>query len=193
MPAKPTHGITRETVNRFILDAGALYVNYGETDERILGATRGGNTFAVEQDVRTIEIDGSPGPLKGARRVVETITRLTANLIEMTADNFELALAGAVATAYPDATATTHQSIRRTRNIQYGDYLKNIALVGKISGSTENIVCIAYNPLADGNLELGTEDREEATLEVQFTGHFDPDDLDTEPWEIRFPVTPPTP
>jgi hypothetical protein len=187
MPPLKTHGITRETVDRFIVDAGAVYVNLGEVDERPIGATRGGNSFTIEQDVRVIEMDGAKGEVKGARRVVEVHVRLTANLLEMTAENFRLALAGTTAAPYPDATAKTHDSLTRSRDIIDADYIKNIALVGKISGSDENIICICKNALADGNLELGTEDKEESTLEIQFTGHFDPEFLDVEPWEIRFP------
>lgn len=191
MPPLKTHGITKETVNRFIVDAGAVYVNLGETDQRPIGATRGGSTFTVEQDVRVIEMDGAKGEVKGARRVIEVHVRLTANLLEMTSENFQLALAGAEAAPYPDATAATHDSITRTRDILASDYIENIALVGKISGTDENIICICKNALADGNLEIGTADKEEGTLEIQFTGHFDPENLDVEPWEIRFPKTAP--
>ena len=41
--------------------------------------------------------------------------------------------------------------------------------------------------ICDGNLELGMTDNEEGVLAVQFTAHFDPDTLDTEPWTIRYP------
>lgn len=184
---KKTTGITRETVKRFMIDAGAVYLNYGEKDERRLGATRGGNSFNVEQEVKIIEIDGAKGPTKGARRVTEVTAQIIANLIEMTAENFRNAIAGADMEPYPDESAATHDSIRRTREIGDSDYIKNVALVGNISGTTTPIICIIENALADGNLELTTEDREEAGLEVQFTGHFDPEDMATEPWEIRYP------
>jgi hypothetical protein len=105
----------------------------------------------------------------------------------MTSENFKLALAGTESTAYPDATASTHDSLTRTRDIIDADYITNLALVGRISGSNENIICICKNALADGNLELGAEDKEESVLELEFTGHFDPEKLDEEPWEIRYP------
>jgi hypothetical protein len=185
-------GITTETVKRFLVDAGAVYFNYGIAGtERKAGATRGGNSFVVEQDIKEVEMDGAKGPVKGARRVIESRARITANLIEMTADNFKKALAGADSAAYPDDLAKTHDSIRRTREITDADYIENIALVGNISGTNTPIILIIENALADGNLELSTEDKEEAGLEIQFTGHYDPADLDTEPWEIRFPTMAP--
>lgn len=186
----PYHGITTETVKRFFVDAGAVYVNYGLGNERLLGATRDGNEFVVEQEVREIPVDGAKGPLKGARRIVNVYARITANLIEMTAENFLLALPGADATAYPDDVSKTHDSIRRIRNIQLTDYVDNIALVGTISGSDQPIICIVENALADGNLQLSTADNDEAALTIQFTAHFDPADLDTEPWEVRYPTIP---
>jgi hypothetical protein len=46
---------------------------------------------------------------------------------------------------------------------------------------------MVYNALADEGLELAFEDKEEGILEVTFTAHYDPADLSTEPWGIRFP------
>lgn len=188
MPAPyQRHGISTRTADHFLVDAGAAYVNLGEPDERLLGATRGGNSFTIEQDVREPEIDGSPGPLKGTRRIVEVRPIININLLEMTKENLMIALAGADATPSPDSTAATHDVIKRTRNIIGADYIKNIALVGTISGSDEPIIIIVKNALNTENFEMGTEDREEGVLELALTGHFDPANMTEEPWEIRFP------
>lgn len=175
-------GVTTETTKHFVIDAGAVFVNYGEPDERLLGATSGGNSFTVEQEIRVIEIDGVRGPLKGARRIVSVSPRLTVNLLEMTAENIALALAGSSIT-----DETDHDSITREGSIVAADYVKNVALVGDISGTSDPIVIIVENALSDGEFSIEATDREEATVELQFTGHFDPADLDHEPWEIRFP------
>lgn len=176
------HGITTETVKRLFVDAGAVYLNYDETDERLLGATRGGNTFTIEQEVREIEIDGARGPVKGLRRVVSVRAQIVANLLEMTTENLKAALAGATV-----EENGTHDIITRKLTIKDSDYLKNVALVGEISGSQEPVICIVKNALSDGNFSVNTADKDEAGLEVTFTGHFDPENLDEEPWEIRFP------
>lgn len=187
MPPYKRNGISSTTVDKFMVDAGAVYLNLGEANERLLGATRGGNSFSIEQDVREPEIDGSPGPLTGTRRVVEVRPTLTANLLEITRENIMLAIAGSEATAYPDEAAATHDSIRRRRNITAADYITNIALVGTISGSDEPVIFIIYNALQTDNFEIGTEDRDEGVLELTLTGHFDPADMTVEPWEIRYP------
>ena len=176
------HGITTETVKRLFVDAGSVYVNYVEPDERLLGATRGGNTFTIEQDVREIEVDGARGPVKGLRRIIEVRAQIVANLLEMTAENLKAALAGATV-----EENGTHDIITRKLTIKDSDYLKNVALVGEISGSQEPVICIVKNALADGNFSINTADKDEAGIDITFTGHIDPEYLDEEPWEIRFP------
>jgi GH25 family lysozyme M1 (1,4-beta-N-acetylmuramidase) len=189
--ARKTHGVTTETTKRFIVDAGAVFINLGETDERLLGATRGGNSFTIEQDIKIIEIDGVKGAMKGARRVIESNAKLVCNLLELSTANIMLAIAGATSTNWTDPTSTpatnTHDEIRRTRNLSDLDYVKNVALVGKVSGSAQNVIILLYNALSDEGFELSFEDREEGVLELTFTGHYDPALLDNEPWAIRYP------
>ncbi len=180
-------GVTSNTVKHLLLDAGAVYINYGEVDERLLGATRDGNSFVVEQDIREIPIDGLRGPLKGARRVIAEHARLTCNLMELTTENLLIALPGAAAEDYP-AISPTHKSITRSIVVPNDAYFTNLALVGQVAGSDEPLICIIYNALADGNFELSTTDQEEAAIELQFTAHFDVDTLQSSPWEIRAPI-----
>lgn len=177
------HGITTETVQRLILDAGAVYASYGETGEVLIGATREGSTFAIEQDVREIPLDGARGPLKGARRIVEVRAQLTANVLEVGKENIMRILVGS-----QDTTDVTHDIITRNRDIIDADYLDNVALVATVSGRDEPIVCMVKNVIADGEFSISTADRDEAVVEMQFTGHFDTSELDEEPWEIRFPL-----
>lgn len=177
-------GVTTETAQHMILDAGAVYINYGLPEERLLGATREGSEFAVEQDIREIEVDGLRGPTKGFRRVIEEHVRLTVNLLEMNTDNVVLALAGSSS----EVDGTTEVV---TRSLLMSDlsYVDNIALVADYSGSEDPVVIILKNALADDNFTLSASDREEATTELQFTAHFDPtESLDESPFEIRFPV-----
>jgi len=178
-------GITTETAKRMILDAGAVFINYGETDERLLGATREGSTFVVEQDVREIEVDGLRGPTKGFRRVIEEHVRLTVNLLEMTPENVELALIGSSTT-----TDGTHDVIKRNLQMSEISYITNIAIVADYSdGSGQPVIIVINNALMDGEFTLDFTDREESTTELQFTAHFDPEgNLDESPFEIRFPT-----
>lgn len=191
--ARKTNALTSETVQRFAIDAGAIYINLGLPDERLLGATRGGNSFVIEQDIKLIEIDGVRGPTMGARRIIESVAKITTNLLELSTANIMLAIAGTDATDYIDPSIEpaplepSHDKIRRTRNISSLDFITSISIVGKVSGSGENIICTIFNALADEGFEMAFEDREEGALEITFTAHYDADDVEIEPWSIDFP------
>jgi hypothetical protein len=190
--ARSTFGLTSETTKNLVVDAGAVYINFGETDERLLGATQGGSTFSIDQTVEVIEIDGSYGNMKGARRVTASNAGLKIELLEMTTQNLMLAIAGTDATDWTDdtdtgATTPTHDQIRRTRYLSDLDYITNVALVGRLTGTEENIIIVIYNALSDNKLEMKFEDKKEMVLEVNFSAHYDPSDPLTEPWAIYFP------
>jgi hypothetical protein len=182
------HGITDGTYERFVIDSGAVYKNYvdGSNPGVLLGATRGGNTFTVEQEIKDMAVDGARGPVKGGRRITNVVPRIVANFIEFSREIIIRALPGSDYADYPEGSAT-HDQITRALQISTGDHCTNIAIVGEVSGSSQPIVCIVNNPICDGNFGISETDKEEAALQVQFTGHFDPSDLDTEPWEIRWP------
>src|SRR5690606_38826649 len=180
------HGITDKTYKHFVIDAGAVYLNYKEPDEKLIGATRDGNTFTIEQEIREIPVDGQKGPVKGFRRVTRVTARITANFVEFTTDILKLALPGSTVIDYPEIEPT-HDEIKRALQIALSDYHKNIVIVGNKSGTNEPIICGIKNALADGNFEVSESDGEEATISIQFTAHFDPENLDEEPWFIRNP------
>lgn len=187
-------GVSVTTPVNILVDAGVVYLNYGEaTDERMLGATRGGATFAVTQEFRQVEVDGVPGPINAMSRIINVEVVLTARMLELSPENLIIAFPGATQTdweAQPPAVppAPTHQSIRRARNILSTDFLKNVAIVGTVQGKADPIVCICYNAIQADNMELSTADDDESVLELNFHGHFDLTDLDNEPWEIRYPT-----
>ncbi len=88
-------GVSSSTPERIIIDAGAVYIDYGLGTQRLLGATRGGNEFNTNRVARNIEVDGPKGPVKGMKRVSEVGPQITANLIELSVENLIAAIAGA--------------------------------------------------------------------------------------------------
>lgn len=180
-------GVTKQTAKRLIIDSGVVILNYGlEGLERILGATEGGATFLIEQDIYEPEIDGLPGALAGTRRVTAVHPRITARLLEQTTENIVLSLAGSE--YEPDTDGDYDVITRKGYVIPTGDHVQNIALVGRVTGTNKPIICLIKNAIADGGFEMAMEDENEAGPEIQFTGHFSAEDLDAEPWEIRNPI-----
>ena len=183
------HGVTSTTYTRFVIDSGAVYKNFGEAGETLLGATRGGNSFKIESEQRVMEADGARGRVKGGIRVVNFAASITCNFIELKRDLWPLMLPGVTVADYPATVGKTHDKYTRTADIASTDYVTNIAIVGNSTYSATNYVVVKlFNALSDGNLELAFTDKNEAAPAVTFMAHFDPSTLDTDPFEILCPI-----
>ena len=53
--------LTTKQIESIQIDEGVIFLNYGESDERLLAPTRGGGEFAATVTVRDIEFDGRHG------------------------------------------------------------------------------------------------------------------------------------
>jgi hypothetical protein len=179
---------TSQTYRQFLIDAGDIRVGY--TDEAspgtFLAATRGGNTFTIEQEIRTMPVDGVHGPAKGDKRIISVTAKIKANCVEHSPDLWAMALPGAVTTE-----EDTYIEVHRNTDIADGDYLTNVAIRGIVSGAGmdgEYAVLLIKNAVCVGNFELSMVDKDEAVFPLEFTGHYDLSDLDSEPWLLRFPT-----
>jgi hypothetical protein len=152
----------------------------------LLGATRGGNTFVIEQEIREMEADGAHNPVIGSRRITRVVTKLTVNFIEHTLTQLKYVLPGSASATFD----TAWDEITRTAQIGAADYLADITLVGEVSGTTVGAVGFKLNnALSDGNFEISLTDKDEGVIAVTFTAHQAPTDLDTEPWSLLWPNT----
>jgi len=171
------NNVTTEQIENILLDTGVVYVNYGVAGERILAPTRGGNSFTVEQDVRIVERDGALGKEKGLRRVIREDAMLTVRLMDMSTENFKLALAGATVNG-DKITSTTNGAIAET------EYLSNVTWVGNDMEGKAKIITL-YNAMADNGLNVDFADKDEAVLEVVFAGHRNPSAYSEPLYEIE--------
>jgi hypothetical protein len=181
-------GISTNTVKSMIIDSGTVYIDYEEIGERLMGATRDGASFVIEQEVREIPIDGVRGPLLGARRIINEHARIMVNLLEMTKENFMDALFG-TASAIDGTDPDGFDVI--TRSIDFpaeSAYKTNVTLIGQRRDTGEDIIFKITNALSEGNFEIETTDDDETSLQVTFAAHFDPADVELSPWEIRIPT-----
>lgn len=182
------HGVSADTYNNMIIDSGAVYIGFTDFTSKgtLLGATRGGNSFSIEQEVREMEADGAHSPVKGSRRITRSVGKLTVNFLEHTLTQLKYILPGSGSAAFN----TDWDAITRDTQIADVDFLSDITLVGEISGTTTGACAFKLdNALSDGNLELSLTDKEEGIIAVTFTAHQDPTDLDTEPWTMYWPNT----
>jgi hypothetical protein len=189
-------GVTPQSGQRFILDAGEAFINIDiEALETVgedpvgnaiaaaikLGATRGGSSFNPGRTLRQIPLDGTLGPTKGFVRRGQSAPTLTVNIIEMTVDNFEKAIAGLISETKGAFTRITGGAISDAT------YVDNIALVTTFTGSTTPIVLVLHNVLALEAPVVNLQDEDEVVMAVTFTGHVDPASPGDEVWAIYHP------
>lgn len=183
------HGITgTSTFDRIIVDSGQVRLNYVDANSigTLIGATKGGSTFSLEREIKDLGVDGQKGVTKGARRTTKVNAKLTCNFISLSSDIIRMAIAGSTETNHP-LVNPTHREIKASLDIALSDYHSSVAILGQVQGSNHPIVIILKNCLCDGNFELGFTDGDESVLPLQFTAHFDPANMDAEPFIIRFP------
>jgi len=183
------HGITADTYKKFIIDSGAVYMGFTGFASlgTLLGATRGGSSLVIEQEIKDMEVDGARGPVIGSRRITMVKATLTVNFIEHTLDGLKRAIAGSDSAVFED----NWNAITRDLVLADADFLTDITIVGEVSGDADAMAIKLVNALADGNFELTFTDKEEGVIAMAFTAHFDPEDLgagtDTEPWTLYWP------
>lgn len=165
----------------FILDAGAVYLNYGERNQMILGATEGGNLFGIDQDFRHMSFDTlNNSELAGSHRLTNSVPKIIANFIEINYRLLNIAMPGSDITFNSGATMI-NRAIRKLLN---NDYVKNIAIVAEHGGTGCYIVFKILNAITVENLEIPFEDSNESVIEVTFAGCFSETNYDDEPWQI---------
>lgn len=177
-------GLTERTTTSLQLNAGVLVTTYAKgTDisaSDILGATRGGGSFSAVPTIHQVAVDGAPTYVKGLERVDDWVVTLSvANFLEFTADALKMAL-GVGATV--STVATTDKKITVERKISAGDY-QDLYWVGDLSNG-KNVVIHLKNCLNLTGLTVTMNERGEGTYPLTFTAHFEPDDIDTVPFEI---------
>jgi hypothetical protein len=179
-----TTGFNEKTMNHLLLDAGALYKNFGLPDQAIIGATSGGNEFDAKAKIRQIKVDGvKAANAKGLEVIDDITTTLKCKFLEITEEVLKNTLIADV-----DTTSDSNYDILTGKTvIEDSDYIKNIAWVGTISGSGKPIIILIENALCLDGLQLKAEDSKDNTLDVTFTAHADPTTPKQLPYKIYYP------
>lgn len=178
------HGLTANTPSQIILDSGAVYLDYGLGTEALLGATRGGAVFNLNQTIRDIPVDGARGPVQGLTRRVETAPMISCTLVDFGTARLKTAIVGSTS-----AVVGSWDVITRDRDIILADYVTNAALVAQVQNKNNWVIIVLSNVLIKTNFTLTLVDKDEGTLPITLSAHFTPTDLDTDPVEVRWPLS----
>lgn len=193
--ALQTTGYTKSTPLHYMVDAGAIYkdLEYDSLTKtwkgELLGATHDGNKITIEQEYRKIEIDGVFVDAVGQKVLQTSKAMLEVNVKEITAENLRLAINGTVREAGEDEAPEGYQVIEGKGKLENTDYIKNLGLVGTLTGSEQPIIIILDNALCTSGLEGETKDDDELVITMEFEAHADAENVSDRklPARIYFP------
>lgn len=190
----PNSGYTKTSSENFMINAGTIVINV-EWDEESksftgtpLGATSDGTKVNIEQKYRKITVDGTTHvDVQGLWVLDEAHATVGAKLKELTASNLALGLNGETkeSTEYQGYT-----EIKSKRYLEEGDYIKNMAVVGKLTGSDKPIIILLDNVLTTSAFALETKDGDEAAIDYEGTANASFEQLQNNdfPWKILYPT-----
>ena len=173
-------GVTASTV--YQLGAGVLCTSYtsggGGTITGIIGATRGGGSFAAVPTIRSIPADGIPDNVVGWKTIDFWTATLSATLIETTEAAIKLAIAGASA-----STSASVTTITPVQGIVASGAHAELYWVGDTQDGKK--IAIKMNKALNNNgFNLTFADRGEGTYAVELIAHYEVSSLSTPPFSV---------
>lgn len=179
-----TVGYTESTPDHLLLNAGAIYKNYGLAAESLIGATASGGEFESKIKTRQLKVGGIlSSNVKGLTMKIDEEVTLKCDFLEMTTEILKMALMANVdTTTNPDYDIITGKD-----GISSTDYLDNVAIVSTLSGSDKPVVIILKNALCKDGVKIKGEDAKDNTLPVIFTANVDPLFPKVSCYEIHYP------
>ena len=195
---KAYSGINKDTTKHIQLDAGAFFKNFDPATDtyatakaagKCLGATQGGGEFSAVPTLRTIDVDGAVGRVRGLVDIDSWEVTIGATVLETTVETIKLALAAA--TSETSSTPTGYTAIKGKAGIADSDFVGNIAWVGNISGSDSPMVIVVKNVLNEGGLNYSVTPKGEGKVELKFYAYNALADYENDtvapPFEIYYP------
>lgn len=186
-------GITSKTPKSIMFGAGTIHKGFeigleGKWNfaESLIGATSGGITVNITPELTDIEVDGKLVKVKGLSDVKtgETAT-MEINFIELSP---EIIRALVVGSDSESTTYTGYNEIISKARISDGDYLSNLAYVGKRLDGTP-IIIIFKNAIVSGGFSVSGQNKTAGTVTATFECVADLDgDFDVLPYTILYPT-----
>jgi len=175
--------LTKQDIENIQIDYGIVYINYGGTDRKLLGPTRGGGEFVATATIRDIEYDGSKGKTKGMQVVDDITAQLNVTSLNASLESLKLALPY----AKYDQTQTT-ETLTVDKDclgiIPDGAYLNNITMFAKtVKGEYKKITL--YNAMSENGLTFAAAPKAEGTIALNVYAHWDAVDDTTKLFEVK--------
>lgn len=162
---------TRENL---VLDAGNFYV--GAVD---IGATVGGSSWGLEQEIVYPELDGARGPVEGTGKITREIATLVVRMTELTIRNLALVVPGVDSSSDATSEYTDLPAVGYLATSEYQDvHWTGETMDGK------NVDIYLFNAAPVGGVELAFTDTEGMVYEITWQAFYDPTAPSTRVWKI---------
>lgn len=184
-------GITENTPKNIMFGAGTIHRgfkyegNAWNFTESLIGATQGGSKLSIVPEVTNIEADGALVKVKKlAVKTGETAT-MEVNFLELTPEILAMVTLGQEGEA---TSMAGYSEIKSKARIEEGDYVDNLAYVGKTLEGTP-IIVIFDSALCTSGLELEGKNKENGVIKATFECYAElTGDLETLPYHIYYPT-----
>jgi hypothetical protein len=153
--------------------------------ESLLCATSGGSKVSIVPEFYDVPVDGALVKVKGLFAKVGETATLEINPIELTPEILNMAV---IANTAESETATGYTEMTSRAVINEGDYVENLAYVGKTIEGKPIIIKFDWAICTSG-LELEGKNKEAAVPKFTFECVADlSPEADTLPWHIYYPT-----
>lgn len=167
-------------IEKIQIDEGIVVLNYKLDGQKILGPTRGGVEGTIAPKIRDIDFDGRRGKTKGLQVKDEEDVTIKIKTLCCSQENLKL------------ATINTTVAKDGTKKIEQGDfgvikkenYLENIAVVTKTLDNKYKVL-IVKNAMHEGNFDFKFIPKAENEHNLEFYGHYNPENLEEKIWSIE--------
>ena len=184
-------GVTAKTPSNILLGAGTIHKGLTFTSNAwnfstsLIGATSGGTKLTLKPELMDIELDGANVKAKGLTVKTGETAVMEINFAELTPDILALSTIG---TATASTEYTGYQEIKSRAQITTGDYVADLAFVGKtVDGKP--IIILFDNALCTSGFEIEGKSKENGVLKLTFECYADlSGNLDTLPYRILYPT-----
>lgn len=184
-------GITESTPKTVMLGAGTIHKGFVCTEgvwnfaESLLCATSGGTKVSIVPEFYDVPVDGALVKVKGLFAKIGEKATMEINPIELKPDIINMAV---IADTAVSETATGYTEMTSRAVINEGDYVENLAYVGKTIEGKPIIIGFDYAICTSG-LELEGKNKEAAVPKFTFECVADlTPEADTLPWHIYYPT-----
>lgn len=184
-------GVTTDTPKSILFGAGTIHknlkyaTNTWNFEESIFGATKGGSKLTITPKFYDVEPDGANVLVKGMKVKVGEEGKMEINFLELTKEILKQAVVGKEGTS----SDTKFDLVETKADIEEGDYLENIAFVGKTLDG-RNIIVIMENALCTSGFNSEGKNAEAGVGTYTFECHASLEsDLQTLPIHIYYPKT----